>query len=184
MNVRRTLWLSMLVVGILVSGSLAFAVGGAGQATQCEPIEDRQLCIDELTVDDDRLVLGEQGEFSVTVVNDGNSSATGTLLLNTAGPDNVTNAYEVTELTLEPGESQTVSKAINASTPGTHGLRLWLIEPSTQHVFDVSEIKTIEILEEHPKELGGPIDRTEIALGALLAAVLGMLFVGYRQFNS
>lgn len=184
MNVRRTLLYAILVVGILVSGSLVFAGGGASQTSECQPIEDRHLCLDELTVSSEQLVIGEQGEFSVTVVNEGNSSATGELTLNTAGPDNETNAYEVEELTLEPGETKTVSRAINTSTPGTHGLRLWLIEPSTQHVYDVSEIKTIEILEEHPKELGGPIDRTEIALGALLAAVLGMIYLGYRQLNS
>lgn len=184
MNGRGLSLILLLAFGLLIAGVVAFAGGGVAQSTQCQPIEDRHLCLDEVTVEADQLVLGEQGEFSVTVRNEGNSTATGVVLLDTASPDNETNTYEVEELTLEPGASQTVSRDINASTPGTHGIRLWLIEPSTQHVYDVSEIKYLEVLEEHPKELGGPIDRTEIALGALLAAVLGMLALGYRQLGS
>lgn len=184
MNVRRAVGIFLLTFLIIGAGSVAFAGGGAGQSTQCQPINDRHLCIDDVTVGDERLVLGEQTEFSVTVRNEGNSSATGRLLLDTASPGNETNTYEVGDLTLSPGESRTVSRTINASTPGTHGIRLWLIDPSTQHLFDTSEIKYIEVLEEPPAELGGPIDRTEIALGALVVAVLSMILLGYRQFNS
>lgn len=104
--------------------------------------------------------------------------------MHTASPENETDVFELEETTLEPGEEHSFSQELNASTPGTHGLRLTLTEPSTRHVFDVSEIKTVEVLAEHPKRLGGPIDRSEIALGALVVSLLGILGLGYRKLRS
>ena len=184
MNVRRIAGFSLLIISLLVAGSLVFAGGGAAQTTQCQPIEERQLCFSEFTVSEETLVLGDDAEFSVTIENNGNASATGAVNLYTASPDNETNVYRVKKVTLEPGETETISRDINASTPGIHGLRFSLVETSTLHLFDTTEIETIEILEEHPKELGGPIDRTEIALVALIGSVLCMLGFGYRQVRN
>ena len=173
------------VGGLLVLGGLFTGAGiGAAQSTQCQPIEDRQVCITDFSISDDQLVLGERGQFSVTLTNNGTGSVAGTFFLHTAGPTNNSSAYQLKGIEIDEGESTTITREINASTPGIHGFRITFVETETGHVFDVSEIKTIEVLKAHPKELGGPIDRTEIALGALFAAVLGMVFMGYRQFRS
>lgn len=184
MTITRTVPVVLLGTLLVVTGMLGFVGTGASQATQCQPVEDRQLCIESFSLSDDRIVVTEQGEFSVTVVNEGNVSTTGTVMLHTASPENETDVYQLDAVSLEPGGEQTLTRTINASTPGTHALRVTLSEASSRHVFDVSEIKTIEVLEDHPKELGGPIDRTEIALGALVGAVVGLLLLGYRELNS
>jgi hypothetical protein len=184
MRFRNRSSLAFLAVLLALLG-LAVAPGiGATQASQCQPIEDRQVCITDFSLSDDQLVVGERGEFSVTLSNNGSGSVTGTLFVHTAGPSNETSAYRLTGIQINQGEQRTITRGINATTPGVHGFRMTVVESGTGHVFDVSEIKTIEILEDHPKELGGPIDRTELALGALVAAVLGMIALGYRQFGS
>jgi len=184
MKSKRIVTVALLGVLALSFGILGAAGTGAGQATDCQPNEDRQLCIEDFTVSEERIVTGETGEFTITVENNGTATATGRLLLHTSSPENETNVYRFEQLTLEAGEEHTISRKINATTPGTHGLRLTLSEPSTQHVFDVSTIKTVEVLAEHPEQLGGPIDRTEIALGALIASLIGILGLGYRMLRT
>lgn len=183
MNANRIVTVAFLGILVLSFGILGVAGAGASQANSCQPNGDRQLCISDFTVSNDQIVVGERSEFTITVRNNGSAPATGLLLLHTASPDNVTNVYRFEQFTLEPGEEHTVTRAINATTPGTHGLRLTLSEPSTEHVFDVSTIKTVEVLADHPNQLGGPIDRTEIALGALVVSLIGILGLGYRMFR-
>lgn len=171
----------VMVLSLLVVGVLAPAAAGA---SQCQPIEDRQLCIADLSVSADQVVIGEQAAFEATIENAGNESATGAVMLHTASPENETAVYRLERVTLAPGATTTVSRAINASTPGTHGLRISLTDPETGQVYDVSAIETVDILASHPAGLGGPIDRAEIALGALLLSLLGLLGLGYRQYRS
>lgn len=177
-------FVASVAVFLVLGGLFVFSGIGATQTSQCQPIEDRQVCITDFSLAEDRLLVGDQGEFSVTLENNGSEPVTGALVLHTAGPENNTSAYQLTDIELDAGDSQTITRKINATTPGVHGFQMTVVESETRHVFAVSEIKTIEILEEHPTELGGPIDRTEIALGALIAALLGMIFMGYRQFSS
>ena len=175
----------VLLTGILLLGGLIVFPGiGATQASTCHPIDDRQVCISDFSVSADRFVVGETGELSLTVTNNGTGPVTGTITLHTAGPENETAAYTLDEITVDEGESTTVSREINATNPGIHGFRVTFVETETRHVFAVSAIKTIEVLEDHPKELGGPIDRTELALGALVGAVGALLLLGYRELNS
>jgi DUF971 family protein len=183
MHSRWVVGLTVLAV-VLSVGSVGLVGTSAGQAAQCQPIEDRQLCLTEFTVSEAYLLQGSQGDFSVTVENTGNESATGVVLLRTASPANETNVYRVQQVTLDPGETETLSRSINATTLGTHGLRLSVVDPPTQRTYDWSEIQTIEVREDHPKQLGGPIDRTEIALVALLGSLCCLLGFGYRQLRS
>ena len=170
----------ILVAGLLLVLVLGVPFFGAGASAteQCQSVEEQRICIEDVSLPEDPFVLGEQGEFSVTLANTGNQSAMGTVMLYTASPENETSAYRVESISLRPGDQTTVSRAINASTAGTHGLRFAVVEPQSQAVYDISSVHTIEILEEHPKQLGGPIDRTEIALVALLGSLCCLLGFG------
>lgn len=174
-------WLvgTVLIVFFVAVGGVA-AQGTTTAMQSCQPVDDKQLCIEEFDTPDEPLVVGEHGEFSVTVTNDGEVPASGMVLLHTANPENNTSSYRLDEITLGPGESETLSRPINATTPGTHGLRISVHDAETGDTYDISEIATVEILEEPPKRLGGPIDRTEIALGALIVALGGIFAMGYR----
>lgn len=183
MNSRRVLG-SVVAVGLalLLTASMMAGVGLAAEE-ECESATDATLCIDDLSVSENELLVGDEAEFTVTITNHGEETATGVLLLYTAGPDNETDAYQMDRVTLDTGESESFTQAINASTPGAHGLRIALVDPTTGEQYDTSEIRTVEVREEAPAELGGPIDKTEIALVALVASILGMVGLGYREYN-
>ncbi|MFW6458453.1 MAG: hypothetical protein ACOCY6_03460 [Halodesulfurarchaeum sp.] len=176
-------WFLGLVFVMLAVTTLGVGVGTvAGQPSDCEPVDDQQLCIDEFDTPE-QLVVNESVEFSLTLTNYGNESTTATVYLHTADPNNETADYELEEVTLDPDESTTLSRPIDASTPGVHGLRISVVGTESRDVFDVSDIATVEILEEHPPELGGPIDRTEIALGVLVLAMACIAGLGYRIYR-
>lgn len=180
---RRTLD-GLVVIGIAVFVVVTMVSGvGLAASEDCEAGAETTICIDDLTVSDDYLIMGEKGEFSLTITNHAEETKTVVPLLYTAGPDNETDAYQMEEVTLEPGASETVTQPIDATTPGTHGLRITLVDPATGERYDTSEIKTLEVREEAPAELGGPIDKTEIALVALVGSLLGLVALGYRQLQ-
>lgn len=173
------------LLGTVFALVLILAVGGVyaqgtTMASDCQTIDEERLCIEEFTTPEEPLVQGEQSEFSLTVTNDGEVPATGVVMLHTVNPENETSAYQMNQITLDPGESETLTRPINASTPGTHGLRLSIVDPDTGEFYDISDIAVVEVLEEPPMQLGGPIDRTEIALAVLIVATLGVLGMGYR----
>lgn len=171
---------------VLVAVATLLGAGfGAAASVECQPIEDRQLCITGFSVPEHALLVGQEEEdaFAVTVTNPDQESVTGVVMLYTASPENETNTYQMAEVTLAPGEERTLSRSINASTAGAHGLRVSVMDPESQEQFDISEVKTVEVREEPAPRLGGPIDRTEIALGALVLSVMGIMGLGYRQFG-
>lgn len=183
MTSRRVLGSAFAVgLALLLTASMVAGVGLAAEE-DCESASEARLCIDDLSVSDDELLVGDEAEFTVTVSNHGEETNTAALLLYTAGPDNETDAYQMDRVTLDAGESESFTQAINASTPGTHGLRIALVDPTTGEQYDTSEIRTVEVREEAPAELGGPIDKTEIALVALVGSILGMVGLGYREYS-
>ena len=144
---------------------------------------ESELCIQAFDVADDSLVVEESTSFSVTVQNTGSETATGVVLLHTAGPDDETNAYQMNRLTLEPNASETLTRDINATTPGEHVLQISVIDPTTSERVAVSERRRVTIHAEPPARLGGPIDRTELAVVALVGSLAGIGLLGSRQLN-
>lgn len=163
----------------------ALAAAGAGATAQddCRAIDEKQVCVQDVSLSDDELVDGDRGEVSVTVENVGNETVAPAVVLNVVAPDNETGVYQIGQPTVAPGGTAAVSQPLNASTVGTHGLRVQLVDGETRGVYDASEAVTLEVLDEAPRELGGPIDRTEIALAALVLALVGMGALGYRRFR-
>lgn len=185
MTTRRVLGIGVLLTLLVLFLPLTLmGVGTSNAATaECQPINNQQLCIEAFSVSDDTLLTGKQGNLSITMTNPGIQNASGVLMLYHVNPANNTSVFQVDSVEVEPGTSETITQSMNASTVGTHGLRAAIVEPETQQPYDLSEIKTVEVRDEPPAELGGPIDRTEIALVALVGAILGILVLGYRQFT-
>ena len=174
-----------LVFIVVIISPLAMGIGLAADSGY-QQVENPDLQISEFTVTKDTVVVGDRIEegFSVTVTNNGSSNTTAVLMVYTANEENQTDSYRVPEFAIGPGESHTITRPLNASTPGTHGLRVAMVDPVTQQQYDVSDIKTVKVYEEPPKRVGGPIDRSEIALGALIASVLGMVGLVYHQYRN
>jgi hypothetical protein len=98
-------------------------------------------------------------------------------------PDNETRQFQLARQTLSSGESTTINQSLNATTPGRHGLQAELIDPSTGQRYDLSEPVTVDVRSDPPAGLGGPLDRSEFALGALVLAIAGLIGLGYRTFG-
>lgn len=160
-------------------GAVSLASGVSADA-DCSAIEDRQVCIQGFSAPETLLIGGENGTVSITAENVGSTEAGVLVVLNTRDPNNETGSFALAEPTLAPGESTTITQSLNATTPGTHGLRAVLVDAATNEQYDTSESVFLDVRSEPAPGLGGPIDRTEIALVALLAAIVGMVGLGVR----
>lgn len=175
-----------VVVGLVLAltATVSFAAvapaGGATTGADCQTIDDQKVCIQDVSTPETLIIGGENGTVSVTIENVGQEEVSPLVVLNTVDPDNETSTFQIGQPTLAPGESTTVTQPLNATTPGTHGVQVVLADSATGQRYDISEAAVIEVREEPAPGLGGPIDRTEIALVALLGVILGMAVPGLR----
>ncbi|QLG26265.1 hypothetical protein HUG10_01340 [Halorarum halophilum] len=171
---------TLAVLVVLVAAAVAAGgVAGADEGT-CSANGERKLCLEDVSVSTERIVVGESATLSVTVRNAGDVAANGTVVLKVAGPVNGTDTYALSEDRLEPGEEVEVTQRLDASTPGTHGLQVVLNDGAMTHRYDASEVRTLEV-EERSAGLGGPIDAPEYALLALLGSLSVLGVVVYRN---
>jgi hypothetical protein len=154
---------------------------GATPSEECRAIDDRQVCVQDLSTPETLIVGGERKNVSVSIENVGNTSTESAVLLGIVDPNNETALFQLGRPTLAPGEARTIDQPLNASTPGTHSLQFVLVDAVTQQRFDTSEVVTIEVRTEPPAGLGGPLDRAEFALAALVLALAGLGALAYRQ---
>ena len=184
MRFRRGAVLGFVVVlaVTLLVGTMSPASGAAAES-ECQPVENRQVCLQDFSAPESLLIGGENGSISVTVENVGSVEAEALVVLNTNDPNNQTASFPLARPTLAPGESQTIEQPLNATTPGSHGLRVIVVDSATGQQYDTSETVGLEVRSEPEPGLGGPIDRVEIALVALVAALVGIVALGLRIRN-
>ncbi|ESP88353.1 hypothetical protein [Candidatus Halobonum tyrrellensis] len=167
------------VAAAAVVWTLVFVAGPALAADAgCTATDGEPVCLDGVSVSDERLAKGESATLEATVRNAGETPANATVVLNTAGPDNVTRSFTLGRVRLAPGETRTVTQPIDASTPGSHGLQLLVFDGSGARTYDSSAVLTVAVTE---RGLGGALDRSEYALGALVGAVAVVGGLGYRR---
>ncbi|WP_135855065.1 hypothetical protein [Halorussus salinus] len=178
MNIKTGSLIAFLLVA-------TFLVSGSGVAEKsCTTENSSKVCVNDLSVSPGMLLVGEKGNISVVLENKGSEPVSAVVTLNTAGPNNTTSIYQLGKPTLMPGETRTVSTSLNGSTPGIHGFRVLVSDADSGKVYGTSEIETIEVRSEPPVELGGPFDRSEFALFALLfsvSVVVGLICRQYRK---
>lgn len=170
-----------VLLGALVLVSLA---GPAAGTQSCDPNGDAHVCLSEVGLSEETLSTNEDGRLQFTVTNHGDEPVTVRLVLVVAGPNNDTQSVELDrdagQRTVEPGESVTFEQRLNPETPGTHGLQLRLFGEDRSTRYDTSNALTVTVREPSPG-LGGPIDRAELALGALIGALGVMGYVVRRN---
>lgn len=155
-----------VLLGALVLATLAVPAAGTQSCSS--------VCLSDVSLSDETLTKGEEGTLSFTVTNDGSTERSFRIVLVVAGPDNETQAVELDRpaqrRTLAPGESVTFEQPLDPDTPGTHGLQLRLVNTDQTERLDQSDAVTVTV-ESRSAGFGGPIDRTEIAAGALVGAL-------------
>ncbi|MFB6242950.1 MAG: hypothetical protein ABEH80_02525 [Halobaculum sp.] len=162
---------------------LVLPAGAAGTTPRCQATGDKKVCLTEVTVSDDTLVVGERGQVRVTVENQGSQVVTPRVSMNTAGPNNTTGVYPLGRPELQPGDSETLTQPLSAENPGQHGVQVLVFSATGNHRYDISEIKFVDVVEEPPTRLGGRIDASEISLVVLVVSLLGAGVTGYRYFG-
>ncbi|MFC7136504.1 hypothetical protein ACFQRB_08190 [Halobaculum litoreum] len=100
------------------------------------------------------------------------------MVLNVASPDNETDSYELRKRSLAPGETLTVTQAVDATTVGSHAMQVLVYSDGYAHRYDASEPMTVAV---EAKGLGGPIDAPDYALAALVASVGVLGAIVYRR---
>jgi hypothetical protein len=184
MTRRRWIWglfCCLAVVGV-VAGVTAVA-GATGTTERCQANGDQKVCLTDVQVSDDTLVVNQTGTVEVTLENQGDQLVAPRVTMNTAGPNNTTSVVPIGQPELQPGETATVTQSVAGETPGQHGVQVIVTSPDGSHRFDISAIQFVQVTAEPPTELGGRIDRTEISLAVLIAALLGASVAGYRYFG-
>ena len=159
----------VVAVAVVVAVALTLAAGPAlGAERKCTAADGRKVCLDDVRLSADGLVRGETATLEATVRNAGDAPANVTVVLNTVGPNDTVDTYTLGRTRLAPGETRTVSQSLDASTPGTHGVQLLVVDADGSHRYDASAVRTIVVAE---RGLGGALDRSEYALGALVGSV-------------
>ena len=176
----RRLWVVVCLCCLV--GVVALAPT-AGATERCQAAGGQKVCLTDVTVTTDELVVNQTATVEVTVENQGDQVVTPRVTMNTAGPNNTTTIVPIGRPQLQPGESTTVTKPISGENPGLHGVQVLVVSPDGTHRFDISEVRYVDVLAEPPTELGGRIDRTELSLGVLLLALVGAGVTGYRYFG-
>lgn len=165
------------VAAALAATLVLGAVPVAGEPA-CTASNGQSVCLDWIEVSDDRLAAGESATLEATVRNADDEPANATVVLNTAGPDNVTNSYTLGRVRLAPGETHTISQSLDASTPGTHGLQVLVFDGDLSRRHDASTVRTLVVTR---GGLGGAVDRDEYALAALVGSVGVAAGLVYRR---
>ncbi|MEZ3144873.1 CARDB domain-containing protein [Halobaculum sp. MBLA0143] len=176
----RRLWVMVCLCCLVGLAAVAPAVGAT---ERCRAVGGQKVCLTDVTVTTDELVVNQTATVKVTLENRGEQVTTSRVTMNTAGPNNTTRIVPIGRPQLQPGESTTITQPVSGETPGTHGVQVLVVSSDGTHRFDISEIKYVEVLAEPPTELGGRIDRTELSLGVLLLALVGAGATGYRYFG-
>jgi len=182
MTRRRWVW------GLLCCLAVVGAVAGvttsvAGTTERCQADGDQKVCLTDVQISEETLVVNQTGTVEVTLENQGDQLVAPRVTMNTAGPDNTTTVVPIGQPELQPGETTTVTQPVAGETPGQHGVQVLVTSPDGSHRFDISAIQFLQVTADPPTELGGRIDVTEISLGVLVVALLGALVAGYRYFG-
>lgn len=176
----RRLWVVVCLCCLVGLAALAPAVGATDR---CRAAGGQKVCLTDVSVTTDELVVNQTATVRATVENQGEQVVTPRVTMNTAGPNNTTSIVPIGRPELQPGESTTITQPISGETPGTHGVQVLVVTADGTHQFDISSIQYVDVLAEPPTELGGRIDRTELSLGVLLIALVGAGVTGYRYFG-
>ncbi|MCU4717141.1 COG1361 family protein [Halapricum hydrolyticum] len=178
MDTRRTLvlLLALSAIGLVAHGTIA----QPGQ--DCQPVDDRQVCIQDASAPDTLIINGDNEDLSITIENVGSTNSTAIVMLDVERPDNSTARYQLEEPTLAPGETATVTQPLNATTEGTHLLQVAVVDDQSLQIYETKTL-SVEVRTEPAPGLGGPIDRVEIALAALIVALLGIAALAYRTVD-
>lgn len=128
------------ILFLLIVISFIPATTAAQPATECNPIQETEICIQDISLSKTTVDVGNRTEITLTVQNAGNQTGDAAVLLGIRQPENGHDYYRVEEIhNLESGGTQTVSIPLPFGEPvGVHELNVMVFDQAEQHLYDAS----------------------------------------------
>ena len=129
-----TILLLLLIVSFIP------ATTAAQSEAECNPIQETEICIQEVNLSKTTVEVGNRTELSLSVQNAGNQTGDAAVLLGIRQPEGGYDHYRVEEIhNLESGDTQTVTIPLPFSEPvGVHELNVMIFDQVEQHLYDSS----------------------------------------------
>lgn len=130
-----------LSILLLLLAVLIFpAVSVAQSEVKCNPIQETEICIQEVSLSKTAVDVGNRTEISLMVQNAGKQTGDAAILLGIKQPEGGYDHYRVEEIhNLEPGSTQTVSIPLPFGEPiGVHELNVMVFDQAEQHLYDAT----------------------------------------------
>mgnify|MGYP006273689055 CR=1 FL=1 len=134
----KGLYISLLILALSIS--VIPAVSVAQSEAECNPIQETEVCIQDVSLSKSTLDVGNRTKITLTVHNVGNQTGDAAVLLEIQQPEGGYEYNRVEEIhNLESGDTQTVSIPIPFGEPtGVHELNLMVFDKPEQHLYDAT----------------------------------------------
>jgi len=169
----KRLYIGLLILALSVSVIPALSV--AQSEAECNPIQETEICIQEVSLSKSTVDVGYRTVISLTVHNMGNQTGDAAVLLGIQQPEGGYEYYRVEEIhNLESGDTQTVSMPVPFGEPaGVHELNLMVFDQPEQHLYDATGYYQ-KVTVENNQSSFDPVGWF-ISLGALAQAALSII---------
>lgn len=129
-----------IILLLLFIVSFIPATTAAQSEAECNPIQETEICIQEVNLSKTTVEAGNRTEMSLSVQNTGNQTGDAVVLLGVRQPEGGYEYRRSEEIhNLESGGSQTVSIPLSFSEPvGVHELNVMIFDQAEQHLYDSS----------------------------------------------
>jgi hypothetical protein len=129
----------LLLILILIVSVFVVPVSTVAQSeTECDPIQETEICIQEVSLSKTTVNVGNNTNIHLTIRNVGSSTGDAAILLGIRQPEGGYDHYRVEEVhNLESGQEQTVSMTVPFGEPaGIHELNIMVFDQAEQHLYD------------------------------------------------
>ena len=157
-------------------------VSAAQSEVECNPIQETEICIQEVNLSKTTVDVGNRTEISLTVHNAGNRTGDTAILLGIRQPEGGYDHYRVEEVhNLGAGSTQTVSIPLPFGEPaGVHELNVMVFDQSEQHLYDATgyyQKVTVEKSQSSFDPVGWFISLGSVAQAALAIIALAIFIL-------
>jgi hypothetical protein len=179
----------ILVIGLFLVLSATLPAAAATQSeVRCDPIQEAEICIEEVSLSDSTVDAGSTIEISLTVRNVGDETGDTTILIGVHQPEGGYDYLRADEIhNIEPGKSQSVSLPIllqKGEPVGVHEVNIMLFDSSQQHLYDATGYYQKVVVEEDSFNLLQWLQGLHysvqilIGLGTLAVLIFGKILTG------
>ena len=142
----------LLVLALLLIISISPVVVGAQSEAQCDPIQEVEICIEDVSLSQTTTTDGDSLTLNIHLVNVGNVTGDAVVLMGTHQPEGGYTYGILTEVhNLKHGETKDLSLTLpvqNDGPPGVHEVNYMIFDPGQEHLYDATGYSTTLVIEE------------------------------------